>query len=356
MDASIETKVQLHENFWRGEGPSLILIPTAEMDPYDLEDYPERFHDPLAMWESEMDRAEQVIDWPTDGIPCIRPNLGVIFVPSMVGLPYRLPEGSMPWPGEPLSRDAIRAAQATTIPMSETMILAMEFYMTHLQSGRDDIMAYQADNQGIFDIAHLLYGEQLFYDLADPEAAPWLKELFQRCHEFYAVSTIQIKGILDEPLDGMIHGHGTPQGVYFPHTGTRCSEDTVTLISPEMIDRIVLTEMDRLAKTFGGLFVHFCGQHPSLLEQVCRMNIVHALDLGNPEFYDTRKVMEICAATGTVLHSRVASLPGETWQNYIRRIAALTRETGARLLLRPTLFPESREEAAEMQALWHEYT
>ncbi|OQC08863.1 MAG: hypothetical protein BWX80_00110 [Candidatus Hydrogenedentes bacterium ADurb.Bin101] len=154
----------------------------------------------------------------------------------------------------------------------------------------------------------------------------------------------------------MIHGHGTPQGVYFPHTGTRCSEDTVTLISPEMIDRIVLTEMDRLAKTFGGLFVHFCGQHPSLLEQVCRMNIVHALDLGNPEFYDTRKVMEICAATGTVLHSRVASLPGETWQNYIRRIAALTRETGARLLLRPTLFPESREEAAEMQALWHEYT
>ena len=157
-------------------------------------------------------------------------------------------------------------------------------------------------------------------------------------------------------MNGMIHGHGTPQGVYFPHTGTRCSEDTVTLISPEMIDRIVLPQIDLLSQTFGGLFVHFCGHHPSLLKQLCQKNTVHALDLGNPELYDTRQVMETCAATGTVLHSRVASLPGETWQGYIQRVAALTRETGARLLLRPTLFPESREEAAEMQAFWHENT
>ena len=99
----------MHEAFWRGQGPSLILIPPAQQDLYDLNDYPARFHDPQAMWESEMRRAEPLVDWPTDGIPTVRPNLGVIFVPAMAGLHYKLPPNSMPWPGEPLPRETIRA-------------------------------------------------------------------------------------------------------------------------------------------------------------------------------------------------------------------------------------------------------
>ena len=35
MDASIEAKVRLYERFWRGEGPSLILIPGGA-NLYDL--------------------------------------------------------------------------------------------------------------------------------------------------------------------------------------------------------------------------------------------------------------------------------------------------------------------------------
>jgi hypothetical protein len=71
----------LHEAFWRGEGPSLILIPPGEQELYDLTDYPARFHDPQAMWESEMRRAEPVVDWPTDGIPTVRPNFRTPDIP-----------------------------------------------------------------------------------------------------------------------------------------------------------------------------------------------------------------------------------------------------------------------------------
>lgn len=356
MNPNIEAKIRMHDAFWRGQGPSLILIPAAEQDLYDLENYPARFLNPSAMWTSEMRRAEPVIDWPTDGIPCVRPNLGVIFVPAMAGLSYRLPEGSMPWPGDHLSREAIRAARLDAIPVAGTMRLAEEFYAIQRDSGRDDVIAYQADNQGIFDLAHLLYGDALFYDLADPEAADWLEELFQCCRDFYTRATLHVKAMLGETAGSMIHGHGTSQGVYFANAGSRCSEDTVTLISPDMIGHVVLPQLEKIAETFGGLFVHFCGRHPSLLEQLCKIDVVRAIDLGNPEFHDTRRVMEICAETGTVLHSRVAALPGETWEAYARRLAALTRETGVRVLLRPTVFPATRDEAAAMRDYWHENT
>lgn len=356
MHPTIETKRRAHEAFWCGEGPSLILIPAAAQDLYDLDGYPARFRNPRAMWESEMRRAEPVLDWPTDGIPCVRPNLGVVFVPAMAGLSYRLPEGSMPWPGEALSREALRAARAVAVAASETMGLAEKFYAIHRDSGRDEVAAYQADNQGIFDIAHLLYGDQLFYDLADPDSASWLEELFQHCRDLYARATLHVKGLLGESPGSMIHGHGTSQGVYFPTAGSRCSEDTVTLISPDMIETVVLPQLKQIAETFGGLFVHFCGRHPSLLEQLCSLEAVRAIDLGNPEYHDTRKFMECCAATGTVLHSRVASLPGEGWDAYACRLAGLARETGARLILRPTVFPGTREEAKDLLAFWHENT
>jgi hypothetical protein len=76
-------KQVMHRDFWRGEGPCLILIPTGQMALYDTEDYPERFENPLLMYQAEMERALKVVDWPTDGIPAVRPTLGVIFVPAM---------------------------------------------------------------------------------------------------------------------------------------------------------------------------------------------------------------------------------------------------------------------------------
>lgn len=352
----IEQKQRNQEAFWHGEGSSLILIPAEVQDLYDLKNYPARFHDPRAMWESEICRARPVIDWPTDGIPCVRPNLGVIFVPAMMGLAYRLPEDAMPWPGDHLPREAIRAACLEGIADSETMQLAEAFYEIHFNSGENEIIAYQADTQGIFDIAHLLYGETIFYELPNPERASWIQELLDLSREFYVQTTVYMKKILGESAGSMIHGHGTSQGVFFPNAGVRSSEDTVTLISPAMIDEFILPQIQKSTEILGGIFTHFCGKHPTLLEQLCGMDVIHAIDLGNPEYYDTRQVMEVCAKTGTVLHSRVAAEPEETWQVYIRRLAGLVRETGARLILRPVVVPETREGCEEMLQYWHENT
>jgi len=346
-----------HQRFWRGEGPSLILIPAARHSLYNLNEYPRRFRDPQAMWESEMARARPLLDWPTDGIPTVRPNLGVIFIPAIAGQAFQLPKDAMPWPGPPLSKDAIRAVRQAVPEDTEVFRLAREFYRIHWESGEAArIAAYQPDTQGVFDVAHLLRGDDIFYDLADPAQADWLAELMDICFELSARTAQALKRELAEDPGSMVHGHGTEQGLYFPHAGLRVSEDTATLLSPAMIASTVLPAVTRCADRFGGVFAHFCGHHDTFLRQMVEMPGVKAIDLGNPELYDTRAVLESCAATGTVLYSRVAAEAGEDWKAYTLRLARLVRETGARVVLRPMLSPEARDDCRQMLELWHERT
>lgn len=354
MTSSTAEKRKAHETFWRGEGPSLILIPAERSAQYDVDGYRERFDDPRRMWEGEMGRARRVLGWPTDGIPTVRPNLGVVFIPVIAGQGYEIREGQMPWPGAPLGRERIRALGGLDVAETTLMRRAAEFYAIHRSESDDEISAYHPDTQSVFDVAHLLNGQQLFYEVIDePE---WVHELLGIVLDLYGRVSRHLKDRLGEPSHSMIHGHGTSQGIFFPCAGVRTSEDTATLLSPEMIDEFVLPYAERAARPFGGGFVHFCGLHPPLLERLCASPVVRAIDLGNSEEYDPRWVLERCAETGTVLYSRVAAKPGEEWKPYVRRLARLVRETGARCILRPMVHPDSREECAAMQDMWHEGT
>lgn len=351
---SLERKILAHQTFWRGEGPCLILIPTAAMEQYDVEGYRERFENPELMWQAEMRRARPALDWPTDGIPTVRPNLGVVFIPAIAGASYQIRDGAMPWPGDPLTRDAIRSIKQLDITATRLMHLAAEFYALHESRGESEIIAYPPDTQGVFDIAHLLDGEEIFFQLKDEPV--WVRELMELCLDLYIRVSRELKTTMRQADGEMIHGHGTPQGVYFPNAGVRISEDTPTLLSPKMLDALVMPYIERAAEPFGGCFVHYCGRHNAFFEQLCRSRWVHAIDLGNSEMYDLHWLLEKCAASNTVLYSRIAAQPGEDWQMYIHRLAGGVKETGARVILRPMVFPETRDECKALLDLWHELT
>ena len=349
-------KLENHKRFWEGEGPSLLLIPPDSGVLYDTTDYPRRFANPKLMWEAEIRRAEAVVEWPTDGIPTVRPNLGVTFIPAIAGLGYRLYDHSMPWPDAPLDRKNTLSAREVEVANTHMMGLAAEFYAIHRTSGHNKIAAYHPDTQGVFDIAHLLNGDRIFYELAEPENSQWIDDLLKSSLDIYVKVTAHIKHILEEPPHQMIHGHGTSQGVYFPGAGTRLSEDTAILLSPAMIDRFILPAVREAASSFGGAFVHFCGKHKALFERLCALDEVAAIDLGNPEMYDPHWLLQCCAKTNTVLYSRLAAEAGECWKAYTRRLAGLVRDTGARLILRPLVYPHNKLEALEMLGLWHGLT
>ncbi|MBI3664841.1 MAG: hypothetical protein HY236_01215 [Acidobacteria bacterium] len=350
----LEEKIEAHRKFWRGEGPSLILIPTSKMPQYDTEGYADRFENPALMWEAEMRRARAALGWPTDGIPTVRPNLGVIFIPAMVGQECTVQDGQMPWPGKPLSREAICAIPSADLESSKIMRLAREFYEVHRASGEAETAAYHPDTQGVFSLAHLLYGDQIFLDLR--EEPEWVHELLEITLGLHGRVVRILKSYLCESNHSFIHGHASPNGIYFPHAGVRISEDTATMVSPRMMEEFILPYTERSIAPFGGCFVHYCGKHEFLFERLCLSSLVRAIDLGNPAMYDTRWLFQKCGETGTVLFSPVAAEEGEGWPHYLRRLAGLMKETGARLILRPAVFPEGREECARMLDLWHELT
>ncbi len=356
METKMNSKIELHKKFWRGEGPGLILIPPSRTELYDLNNYPKRFYDPQLMWETEFKRAQEVINWPTDGIPTGRANLGVILVPAMAGQSFSTPEDSMPWPGEPMSPDQIRAIRNTDLEKSEIYSLVAGFYKIHNQTGNQRVYAYTPDNQGVFDIAHLLYGDEIFLEILNTEKGNWVSELMEISLELYIRATQLFKKEAGEEPGTMIHGHGTEQGVYFPHAGTRISEDTAILLSPEMIEQSIIPYIKRSIEPFGGGFLHYCGYHPTFFDQLTALPEIKAIDLGNPEKYDIQKLLERCAETNTILYSRVAEKPGENWKDYTKRISSLVKASGARVILRPKIFPDSKEECREMLNMWHSLT
>lgn len=347
-------KINVHRAFWAGKGSSLILIPEKRLDLYDMVGYKERFSDPVGMLAHEMERARPVVDWPTDGIPTIRPNLGVVLIPAMVGQDFDIREGQMPWPGAPLSRDNLRTSRGGVVQATQMAELAADFYAAYHAQDDGEICAYLPDTQGVFDIAHILTGDDILHSvLLEPE---WVDEVMEIALEWYIKATRFLKVLVGEPEGEMLHGHGTPQGVYFPTAGARVAEDTATLLSPQLIEQYVLPAIERVGSVFGGVFVHYCGRHEPLFEMLCQMPCVRAIDLGNPEVYEPRRLMELCAASGTVLCSRMAALGGEDWRAYTRRLGGLVSATGARCILRPLAFPQSRGECAAMHSLWHELT
>jgi hypothetical protein len=352
---NLREKRRAHEAFWAGDGPCLILIPAPTPDDLSLPPYHEQFVDMEAMWRVQRARAEQVIDWPTDGIATVRANLGVVFIPSLAGLGFSQRDEQMPWPGNELEEDVIGRGFELDLEESELMQRASAFYQLVSETSHDEIATYLPDTQGVFDVAHMLYGHGIFTDLLDPDRADWVRALLKGSLELYVRATMFVKQLLAEPLNEMVHGHGTVQGVYFPHGGARVSEDTAILLSPDAISEWILPYVERSLAAFGGGFVHYCGRHEGLFQQLCACPVVRAIDL-QPGMHNTRWLFERCAESGTALYGAVAAEDGESCERYVRRLAALVRDTGARCILRAQVTPQSRDEAAAMYDLWHELT
>jgi hypothetical protein len=119
-----------------------------------------------------------------------------------------------------------------------------------------------------------------------------------------------------------------------------------------MIDRFVMPCIERSLEPFAGGFAHFCGLHLPFFERLCACELVRAIDLGNPEKYDPRWLLERCAGSATVLYSRLPALERELPVAYVRRVGMLVQETGARVILRATVPPRNRDEALEMLETW----
>ena len=167
---------------------------------------------------------------------------------------------------------------------------AIEYLHYFQQSLPSWIHVYLPDTQGPFDIAHAVLGQEIFlaiYD--DPDL---VHHLLQLCTELYIEVTKKLKKAIHEPMNRCYHGHALVRGIYMNNGGTRVSEDSATLLSPEHIDEFVIPYDQQALEAFDGGFIHYCGKHDYLLEAYLKMKEVRAINLGDPQSYDFGETMD----------------------------------------------------------------
>ena len=304
--------------------------------------FKEQFYDKRKMLFSQLEEMAEV-NYIGDAQLAIRPNFGTIFIPAMFGLEYRMFENQFPWISSHLNKKDIASINIDKMFKHEILNKALE-YIEFFQSELPPyIHVYLPDTQGPFDIAHMVYGDEIFYALYDDEG--FVLELMEITTEVFIKVSQILKEALGEKTNEMWHGHALSRGIYMDCGGVRVSEDSATLISPEQIDKFVLPYVNKALSSFEGGFVHYCGRSEPFLTALMESEYVRAINFGNPDMHDFTSVMQMFLDNGKCCFGAWPKNEEETIQAYSERIikATLGGTKGLVLHLDADQFPEYTE-------------
>ena len=317
--------------FWR---PQNISVPGKT---YDMK---EQFYDKEKMLYGHLEEVADCAQNTFDAPLCLRPNFGTVFIPSMFGLKYKVPKDTFAWITFHLSKDEIRKFNFPDLDKIDLMKRAIEYIQFFKEKLPEWIHVYLPDTLGPFEIAHSVYGDNLFYDIYDDPS--FIHYLLELCTDVYIQVTERLKKIIGEERESCYHGHALSRGIYLRNGGTRISEDSATLISPKHIDEFVIPYDKKALNAFGGGFVHFCGKNDYLLESFLKLDEVRAINLGNPEMYDFDITMQKFVDYKKCYFGLWPKEENETLEEYIFRIKQATDGGKRGLILHfdEAIFPE----------------
>jgi len=317
--------------FWR---PQNISVPGKT---YDMK---EQFYDKEKMLYAHLEEIEKCAENAFDALLCLRPNFGTIFIPSIFGLKYELPKDTFGWITSHLTKDEIKKFKIPHLGEVDMMKRAIEYLQFFKEELLEWIQVYLPDTLGPFEIAHSVYGDNIFYEIYDDPS--FIHYLLDLCTELYTQVTEKLKKVIGEERKRCYHGHALARGIYMRNGGTRISEDSATLISPRHIDEFVIPYDQKALNAFGGGFVHFCGKNDYLLESFLKLDEVRAINLGNPEMYDFDITMRKFIDYIKCYFGLWPKKDKETLEEYIRRMKEVTDSGTRGLILHfdEVMFPE----------------
>ena len=317
--------------FWRPQNTS---VPGKT---YNME---EQFYDKEKMLYGHLEEIADCAQNAFDAPICIRPNFGTIFIPAMFGLKYELPKDTFAWITSHLTKGEIKKFKIPHLSEVDMMKKAIEYLQFFKEKLPEWIHIYLPDTLGPFEIAHSVYGDNIFYEIYDDPS--FIHYLLDLCTEIYIQVTEKLKKVIGEERGSCYHGHALVRGIYLRNGGTRISEDSATLISPKHIDEFVIPYDKKALNAFGGGFVHFCGENDYLLESFLKLNEVRAINLGNPEMYDFDITMQKFVDYRKCYFGLWPKEKSKTLEEYIFRIKQSTNGGRRGLILHfdEAMFPE----------------
>ncbi|NOZ64387.1 MAG: hypothetical protein GXO71_05570 [Caldiserica bacterium] len=336
---------------WEGKEPDYLPLLVSEAIPernnyptYNLE---ECFFSPEKMLYEQLWEILGILQGKSDAVPSVRVNFGTGFLVSVFGLREEVFPDKMPWIREHLTKEQIyRLTPEELEPVCEKGLLPeckryIQFYKEKLSGTA--VRIYLPDTQGVFDLAHLVLGDRIFTEFYDDPN--FVQHLLTLTCYVYQKASLELKSWIGESSSKGYHSGN----LYMSGCGVRSCEDTTTLLSPNLLSR-VLPFLQRSLAPFGG-WIHFCGDGHHLLEPLLKIPEVKGINFGNPEMYEWEDTITKISAWGKVYYGTVKREEKESLRDYFQRVLAPLKKKG-NLIFIPSL--HEGETAQEAIALWHQ--
>lgn len=250
---------RLQEDVWRFSHVERIpvILPKENLPDYQLFPYKEAFEDPCKMLWNELFHSYLGAKIKDDRVFTVRANYGPAIVPSLFGLKYNV-DNATTWIKGLNDSKAIHELIDKGIPyiksgLGARVLETQAIYREYLhESGLSPyIHQFQADSQGPFDCAYLMWGENIFYAMYDePELVHKLLDLIT---ETIVIFIKEQKTVLCEAENEMYHWWWKIPG------GARVVDDATINLSPKLYEEFSKPYTERVYEAFGGGYMHYCG-------------------------------------------------------------------------------------------------
>jgi hypothetical protein len=222
----------------------------------------------------------------------IRANYGTVILPSILGASYQLTENSLPWAHHLPDRAAIRRLIDAGLPglragLGTSCLDTADYYREALAPYPNlarETRIYHPDLQGPFDVAHLLWGPDIFLALYDcPEVVHELLDLVVRT---YIAWLTHWKEHLGEGNELTAHWSLVIRG------GAMLRDDTPVMLSRAQYLEFVKPYDQRVLDVFGGC-IHYCGRGDQFIEEMVTSRKLCGLNVSQPELNDMPKLWRL---------------------------------------------------------------
>ncbi|MCX6028378.1 MAG: hypothetical protein NT169_03620 [Chloroflexi bacterium] len=254
----VRTAERLQKAVWAYEPVERIPVVMHRAVPPDwpLFAQTETFEDPEKMLWNQLREARIGVGVRDDRMMTVRANYGPAILPSLFGATVHVDDATT-WVEPCHSSRTIREIVDRGVPDLTggfgTKVMETEaFFRDTLRNhGLDPyVHLFQANNQGLFDVAYLLWGQEIYFAMRDePELVHALMDLVTRTTIAFVRRQKEVMG---EPPDEMYHWW------YRVPAGVRVVDDVTFNLSPAMYAEFCLPYAQRLFANFGG-YIHYCG-------------------------------------------------------------------------------------------------
>ena len=351
--SAFDEAAALQKEVWGPGQPDkqpLLFTDWSALPPAQWHNAKEIHYDKEKMLANELYEATAAAAGGMQAVPSARANMGCGIYPTLFGVRQELFEHTMPWVRHHLDKETIRKMGPEDLKIGGEFRAGLE-HMAYMAEALDGTgcRIYPMDLQGPFDIAHLVYGDVIYYDVYDdPDFVHHLLNL--ACEAIFLGMDACLEVI---PGSDREIAHYSKLIMPREKGGLKISEDSLTLLSKEMIREFGTQYTEKALTRYGGGYIHYCGKNDHLFAEVMRMPLAFGINFGNPEKHDMDAVLRECAANGKVYYGAADRREGENLRAYFARCLSNARKDGKiYLLLEYLKWDKEGEGKAEIAEAW----